>query len=63
MSEHKILKTEILTDFENVDHTIAKIRSAFSNHTFWAALDDDGNIDLPFGSKRDIESRILRASH
>jgi hypothetical protein len=43
-----ILKTIKLTDTSGEVTMIAKARSDMSNFTFWAVLDEDGELDLPF---------------
>lgn len=59
---HKIFKTEVITNTQGQQITIAHFRSAMSNHRFWAQLDDDGELDLPFFSKKmDMEIFVLRS--
>jgi len=61
MTQHEILVTETFKDWNGENHQIAKVKSAFSNHTMWSKLDDDGDIDPPFfASKAALTNNILR---
>jgi hypothetical protein len=59
-TNHKIIQTVNFVDFNGTKHVVAKLKSHFTNKTFWATLDNEGNPNLPFfNNQNTIESNLL----